>query len=77
MSIQVGRYAPCSGVKTSPSVDEYTVLSQVHSQETLTKTEIISNYFRYFVIDHSILVSLFEEALGNDQGIANSAFLGS
>ncbi|XP_021945273.1 ral GTPase-activating protein subunit beta isoform X1 [Folsomia candida] len=64
---QVGRYAPCSGVKTSPSVDEYTVLSQVHSQETLTKTEIISNYFRYFVIDHSILVSLFEEALGNDQ----------
>jgi hypothetical protein len=66
-SLKVGRYAPHNGVKTSSLVDEFVLLSQVHSRESLSKAEII-NHFRYFVIDHTVLISLFEEPLGNDQG---------
>jgi hypothetical protein len=65
---QVGRYSPINGVKTSSQVDEFILLSQVHSQGNLPKEEII-NHFRYFVIDHSILIALLEEPLGNDQGM--------
>ncbi|CAL8111145.1 unnamed protein product [Orchesella dallaii] len=59
---QVGRYNPCSGVKASV-IDEYVLLGQ--TQGTIDKAAVI-NQFRYFVIDHSILIALHEEPLAND-----------
>lgn len=64
--MKVGRYNPCSGAKTTV-VDEFVLIGQSNPEGTVNKAAVISQ-FRYFVIDHSILIALHEEALANDAG---------
>ena len=45
-------------------VDEFSFLNQLPGT-TLTKQDVL-NHFKYYVIDHSILVALLEEPIVND-----------
>ncbi|CAG7818479.1 unnamed protein product [Allacma fusca] len=63
---QVGGQCINDSVKPPALVDEFTLLAQVCSPGSLTKQEVI-NHFRYYVIDHSILIAMLEEPLVNDQ----------
>lgn len=49
-------------------VDEFVFFGQSGTLNVSNKQEII-NQFRYFVVDHSILMALHEEPLANDSGV--------
>ena len=54
-------------VKGAALVDEFALVSQVCPPGSLTRQEIV-NHFRYYVIDHCILIALLEEPILNEPG---------
>jgi len=48
-------------------LNETSLMNDIICSKDLNASDVI-NHFRYFVIDHSILLALLEEPVKNDQG---------